>query len=115
VLFAPPTHQEGGHFAEKTWQSLRKLAQSLLVPARLSDIYLYHDLLHACHVFNVLPLKDLVTIDGVITTPYELFVGSKPQVSHFRVFGCPCIAKKWTISVDGKPEDNNKGTQRGIR
>jgi hypothetical protein len=44
-----------------------------------------------------------------------LFVGSKPMVSHFRVFGCPCIAKKWTISVDGKPEDNSKGMQRGIR
>ncbi len=50
-----------------------------------------------------------------LTTPYELFVGAKPKVSHFRVFGCPCIAKKWTISVDGKPEDNSKGTQRGIR
>jgi hypothetical protein len=37
------------------------------------------------------------------------------MVSHFRVFGCPCIGKKWTISVDGKPEDNRKGTQRGIR
>ncbi|MFN9981103.1 MAG: hypothetical protein ACK53Y_14350, partial [bacterium] len=80
--------------------------------ARLSDIYLYHALLHACHV---LPLKDLVTIDGVITTSYELFVGSKPKVSHFRVFGCPCIAKNGTISVDGKPEVNSKGTQRGIR
>jgi hypothetical protein len=22
---------------------------------------------------------------------------------------------KWTISVDGKPDDNSKGTQRGIR
>jgi hypothetical protein len=37
------------------------------------------------------------------------------MVSHFRVFGCPCIAKKWTISVDGKPKDNSKGTQKGIR
>jgi hypothetical protein len=78
-------------------------------------MYMYHTLLHACHVFNVLPLKVLVMRDGVITAPYELFVGSKPKVSHFRVFGCPCIAKKWTISVDGKPEDNSKGTHRGIR
>jgi hypothetical protein len=37
------------------------------------------------------------------------------MVSHCRVFGCPCITKKWTISVDGKPEDKSKGTQRGIR
>jgi len=115
VSFASPKHQEGNHFAERTWQSLRKLAQSMLVHARLPDMYMYHALLHACHVFNVLPLKDLVTGDGIITTPYELFVGSKPRVGHFRVFGCPCIAKKWTISVHGKPEDNSKGTQRGIR
>jgi hypothetical protein len=94
---------------------LRKLAQSMLVHARLPDMYMYHALIHACHVFNVLPLKDLVTSDGIITTPYDPFVGCKPRVSHFRVFGCPCIAKKWTISVDGKPEDNSKGTQRGIR
>jgi len=74
VLFAPPTHQEGNHFSEKTWQSL-----SWYMLARLSNIYLYHALLHACHV---LPLKDLVTIDGVITTSYELFVGSRPKVSE---------------------------------
>jgi hypothetical protein len=112
VSFAPPKYQEGNHFAERTWQSLRKLAQSMLVHARLPDMY--HALLPACHVFTVLPLKDLVTSDGIIETTYELFMGSKPKVSHFRVFGCPCIAKKRTNSVDGKPEDNSKGTQRGI-
>jgi hypothetical protein len=87
----------------------------MLVHARLPGMYLYHALLHACNVFNILPLKDLLTLDGTVSTPFELFVGSKPMVSHFRVFGCPCIAKKWTISVDGKPEDNSKGTQHGIR
>ncbi len=58
---------------------------------------------------------DLVTADGAVTTSFELFVGSKPMVSHFRVFRCSCIAKKWTISVGGKPEDNSKGPLRGIR
>ncbi len=66
-------------------------------------------------MFNILPLRDLVTTDGRVTIVFELFVGSKPIVSHFRVFGCLCIAKKWTIPVDGKPEDNSKGTQSGIR
>jgi hypothetical protein len=87
----------------------------MLVNGRLPDMYLYHALLHACDVINILPLKDLITDDGTVTTPFELFVGSKPMVSHFRVFRCPCIAKKWTTSVDGKPKDNSKGTQRGIR
>jgi hypothetical protein len=56
---------------------------------------------------NILPLKDLVTADGTVTTPFELFMGSKPMVSHFKVFGCHCISKRWTISVDGKPEEEN--------
>jgi hypothetical protein len=58
----------------------------MLVYARLPDMYLYHALLHACNVFNILPLKDLVTVDGTVTTPFDLFVRSKPMVSHFRVF-----------------------------
>ncbi len=57
----------------------------MLVHARLPKMYLYHALLHACNVFNILPLKDLVTVDGTVSTPFELFVGSKPMVSHFRV------------------------------
>jgi transposase InsO family protein len=32
VSFAPPKHQKGNHFAERTWQSLRKLAQSFFSP-----------------------------------------------------------------------------------
>jgi hypothetical protein len=66
----------------------------MLVHARLPDMYLYHALLHACNVFNILPLNDLVTVGGTVTTPFELFEGSKPMVSHFRVFECPCIAKE---------------------
>jgi len=106
---------KGNHFAERTWQSLRKLAKSKLVHTRLPDMYMHHALLHVCHVFNGLPLKDLVTSDGVITTPCELFVGSKPKVSRFRVFWCSCIAKKWIISVDDKPEDNERHQRKSLR
>ncbi len=68
-----------------------------------------------CNLFNFLPLKDLVTAVGTVSTTFALFVGSKPMVSPFEVLGCPCIAKMWSISVNGKPEDNSRGTQRGIR
>ncbi len=70
VSFAPSKHQEGNHFAERTWQSQRKLVQCMLVPTRLPDMYLYHALLHACNVFNILALKYLVTADGTVTTPF---------------------------------------------
>ncbi len=59
-----------------TAKSLRKIAQCMLVHARLPDMYLYHALLHACNVFNMLPLKDLVTADGTATAPFKLFLGS---------------------------------------
>ncbi len=89
--------------AERTWQSLRKLAQCMLAHARLPGMYLYHALLHACNVFNILPLKDLVTLDGTVSTPFELFVGSKPMVSHFRVFGCHALLRsgqsQWMASL----------------
>ncbi len=109
-----PKASGGDPFAERTWWSLRKFAQYMLVHVILSNLYLYHALLHAWNVFNIPPLKDLVTTDGTVTTPFELFASSKPMVSHFRVFRCPCFTKKWTISVDGKPENNTKGTQQGI-
>ncbi len=70
---------------------MRKLAQCILVHARLPDMYLYHALFYACNMFNILPLKGLVTADGTVTTPFGLFVGLKHMVSHFRAFGCPCI------------------------
>jgi hypothetical protein len=65
----------------------------MLVHARLPDMYLYHALLHACNMFNILPLKGLVTADGTVTTPFELFAGSKPIVSHFRVLDVPKLLK----------------------
>ncbi|PKA66252.1 Retrovirus-related Pol polyprotein from transposon TNT 1-94 [Apostasia shenzhenica] len=40
----------------------------------------------ACHVVN------RVTVRSVLRkTPYELWKGRKPNISHFRVFGCKCF------------------------
>jgi hypothetical protein len=69
-LLLPQSIRRGTIFAERTWQSLRKLAQCILVHAWLDDRYIYHALLQACSVFNILPLKDLVTAAGTVTTPF---------------------------------------------
>jgi hypothetical protein len=49
---------------------------------------------------------------GEICSPYELFCGSKPRVGHFRVFGCPVVAKRMVITVEGR--STRHFTQRGI-
>ncbi len=69
-----------------------------------------HALIYSCHIFNVLPVKGLY-LNGHVGTPYELFQGAKPRISHFRVFGCPVTARKWTTTQSS----TGKQTERGIR
>ena len=71
---------------------------------------MFHALLYSCHIFNVLPVKGLYS-NGQVGTPFELFQGCKPRISHFRVFSCPVTARKWTTSTNG----NGKQTKHGIR
>ena len=89
------------------------MARSMLIHARLPDLYWYHAVRYASAIFNVLPIQGLKTATGNCSTPYELFTGKKPLISHFRIFGCPVVAKKWSAQIDGKRKE--KTTQRGIR
>jgi transposase InsO family protein len=95
LTLAAPKKQYQNHLAERTWQTVGSMARSLLVHARLSDTFMYHALVYACHIFNVLPVKGLF-LGNHVSTPYELFQGIKPSISHFHVFGCPITARKWT-------------------
>jgi hypothetical protein len=81
-----------------------------LVHAFLPDTFMYHALVYACQLFNVLPVKGLYFGEHV-SMPYELFQWIKPSISHFRVFGCPITACKWATSNSS----NGKQTKHGIR
>jgi len=70
---------------------------------------MFHALIYSCHIFNVLPVKGLYA-QGHVSTPFELFQGTKPKISMFRVFGCPITARKWTT----KQNSASKQTQRVI-
>ncbi len=63
----------------------------------------------------MLPVKNLFNVDGDICSPFELFTGTKPLVLHLCVFGCPAVAKRSVISVEGLSTTlcTEKGT-RGI-
>jgi hypothetical protein len=46
-------------------------------------------------------MKNLYNSTGEISSPFELFCGKKPTISHLTVFGCPVVAKRAVISIDG--------------
>jgi len=85
VSLAAPKKQYQNHLAERSWQTINAMARGLLVHARLPDSFMFHALLYSCHIFNVLPVKGLY-LNGHVGTPYELFQGVKPRISHFRHF-----------------------------
>jgi len=110
LSLAAPQKQYQNHLAERTWQTIGTMARSLLKHAQLPDSFMYHALVYSCHIFNVLPVKGLYS-GNQVATPYELFQGTKPNISHFRVFGCPVTARKWTINANS----HGKQTECGIR
>ena len=71
---------------EVTWRTLRTVAHSLMVHARVLEGYIHFSLIYTTdHIFPVLPIKDLINENGDPTTPHKLATGTKPSVSHLRV------------------------------
>ena len=88
---------------EVTWRTLRTIAHSLMVHARVPEIYIRFALIYMIdHIFLVLPIKYLIYKDGDPTTLYKLATGTKPSVSHLRVLFCPCVVRKATAHVETK-------------
>ena len=115
VSLAAPKHQEQNHFAERSWQSVKILTDKIMVHARLPPIFKYHATLYAIIIYNVTPIKNLVNKEGNPATPYEIFFNEKPRIAHLRVFGCPCVFRKWTITNHLGQQRENKTSQRGVR
>ena len=87
--------------AEVTWRTLRTVSHSLIVHARVPEVYVHFSLMYTTdHIFQVLPIKDLINEDGDPTMPQKLATGTKPSVSHLRVLFCPCVVRKYTAHVD---------------
>ena len=82
---------------------LRKIAQSLMVHARDLEAYFHFAFMYTIyHIFLVLPINDLINMDGDPTTPYKIATSTKPSVSHLRVLFCPCVVRKDTPHVGAK-------------
>ena len=88
---------------EVTWRTLRTIAHSLVVHARVLEAYIHFVLMYAAdHIFLVLPIKDLINKDGEPTTSYKLSTGMKHSISYLRVLFYPCVVQKSTSHVRGR-------------
>jgi hypothetical protein len=110
LSLAAPKKQYQNHLAEHTWQTISTIAPTLLVHARLPATFLYHAMVYATDIFNVLPVRGMKNEEDCPATPYELFFSEKPSIAHFRVFGCPTVVWHWAT----KQSLQGKQTERGI-
>ena len=86
-----------------TLRTLRTVAHSLMLHARVSEAYIHFALMYKTdHIFPVLPITDLINEDGDPTTPFKLAAGTKPSVSNLCVLFCPCVVHKATANVGTK-------------
>ena len=100
---------------EVTWRTLRTVAHSLVVYARVQEAYVHFPLMYTTdHIFPVLPIKDLINKDGNPTTPHKLATGMKPSVLHLRVLFYPCVVREATAHVETKTLNMRHQAQKRV-
>ncbi|KNZ73140.1 Copia protein [Termitomyces sp. J132] len=83
---APYAHQQNGK-AERYIRTIEDTAQTLMAESGLPMSFLGDAILTAQYLRNRLPTSTLPTL----VTPFEVMEGSKPDLSHLRVWGCQCF------------------------
>ena len=102
-MLAASEHQEMNGQVEVTWITLGTIAHTLMVHARVPEIYVHFALMYTTdHIFLFLLIKDLINEDGDPTTPYKMSTRTKPSVLYLRVLFCPCVVRKSTAHVETK-------------
>ena len=103
LALAAPEHKEINGKVEMTWITFLSVAHSLIVHARVLEVYIHFALMYTTDdIFTVLLIKDLINEDCDPTTPHKLATGTKPSVSHLRVIFCPCVEWKSNAHVETK-------------
>ena len=115
-MLGAPEHQEMNGEIEVTWITLRTVAHSLTVHARVPELYVHFALMYKTdHIFPILPIKDFINEDGDPKTPHKLATGTKPSVSRLRVLFCSCVVRKSTAHVETKTFNMRHQVQKGFR
>ena len=116
MTLAAPEHQDMNRQVEVSWRTLRTVAHSRMVHARVPEVYVHFALMYTTdHIFLVIPIKDLISEDGDPTTPHKMATGMKPSVSHLRVLFCPCVVRKSPAHVETKMFNMRHQSQKGFR
>ena len=116
MTIAAPKHQEMNGQVKVTWRTLRTIAHSIMVHARVSEAYIRFALMYTTDpMFPVLPIKYLINNDGDPTTPSKLAKGTKPSLSHLHVLFCPCVVQKATANVGTETLNMHHQSQKGFR
>ncbi|MFS7980348.1 putative RNA-directed DNA polymerase [Helianthus anomalus] len=82
---APRTPQQNG-VAERRNCTLIEAARTMLADSKLPSFFWAEAVSTACYVQN-----HALVNKRHMKTPYKILEGRKPSVSHFRIFGCPCV------------------------
>ena len=79
-MLASPEHQEMNGNVKVTWRTLRKIAHSLMVNARVLEAYIHFTLMYTTyHIFLVILIRDLINEDGNPTLHTNWQQERKPQ------------------------------------
>jgi hypothetical protein len=89
-----PGLQENG-VSEHMNQMIEEMGWCLLNDASFPDNIWCYAVLHSTNILNVLPTRSTTSN----LTPHEAFIGDKPSIAHFCIFGCKAYAhipkEKW--------------------
>jgi len=84
--FSAPRTPQKNDVMERKNRSLEELARTMLSESSLPKYFWDDAVSTSCYVMNRVLIRSILK-----KTPYELFNGRKPNISHLRVFGCNCF------------------------
>ncbi|GAB2299566.1 hypothetical protein Dimus_038569 [Dionaea muscipula] len=81
----PRTPQQNG-VVERKNRTLEDMARTMLIASNLPKYFWAEAVSTACYIINRVMIRPILK-----KTPYELFKGRKPNITHFRTFGSKCF------------------------
>ena len=115
MTLAATEHQEMNGQVEVTCRTLRAIAYSIMVHARVLEAYIHFALMYMTdHIFLVIPIKYLINEYSELTMPFKITTDTKPSVSHSCVLFCTCVVRKFTVHVDKKALNMRHQSQKGF-
>ena len=81
--FSAPRTPQQNEVVERKNKSLEELARTMLSESSLPKYFFADAISTSCYVMNRVLIRPIIK-----KTPYEIFNGRKPKISHLKVFGC---------------------------